>query len=113
MTAGAILLGVWVAVVAVCAMLAGKAWRLTKPFEEIQTRQWGSCTRKNSRLHIWGPLSMAVLGGGLIPAFVREDGAFDLASGFVIFWLFGTVFMQAGWLAAVKRQRARRAETRS
>ena len=113
MAAGPILLGVWVVAVTACLLLALKAWRLTKPFETIQTRQLGSRVRKDSRLHLWAPLVMALLGGGFIPAFARDDGAFDLASGFVVFWLLGTVVMQAGWLGAVKRQHARRSETRA
>jgi hypothetical protein len=113
MNVAPILLGAWIVSVVGCAVLAWKAWRLTRPFQDLETTQLGGLKRRDSRLHIWLPFAMGLLGGGgLVFWSVRQGAKMDLWSASVLAWLALMIVMQAGWLRTAKQARARR-EARS
>jgi hypothetical protein len=112
--AAPVLLVVWIVAVMACAWLARKAWRLTKPFEEIETPQLGSRPRQQSRLGILAPFAMAFVAGGAFTLdAVRQASTADSGTVFVVIWLAGLTGMQAGWLWSVQRALARRAALRA
>lgn len=114
MASAPILLVVWIAAVLACAWLARKAWGMTKPFEEIETPQWGFRPRPQSRLFILAPFAMVLVAGGAFSLdAVRRASPVDSWTGFVVLWLAFMTGMQAGWLWFVQRARARRAAIRA